>query len=144
LERKNNMIRYFINSVNTGLLAAFLINPFAARIGEAAAPLAPLPTKITVSSSLNPSTAAQSVTLTAFVSPVGPNPGAPTGTVEFIAGPASLGSVPLTSDGSNEASASITVTFQPGLYPVVVRYSGDANFAFNVSLPPMAQSVVSQ
>ncbi|WP_180539803.1 choice-of-anchor tandem repeat GloVer-containing protein [Nevskia soli] len=65
----------------------------------------------------------QSVTFTASVSAVSA-PGAPTGTVTFTNGAATLGVVPLTS-----GSASLTTSvLGPGTQSVAAVYSGDTNF----------------
>ena len=90
-----------------------------------------------VTSNNNPSRLGESVTLTASVSVDLPGRGTPTGTVEFLDGPLSLGVFALGSDGTAQASLE---TLAIGNHPITARYSGDAQFAGHLSLP-LAQSV---
>jgi hypothetical protein len=81
------------------------------------------PTSIVLISSLNPSTAGQSITFTATVT--GP---APTGTVSFFDGGTLLGSATLAG-----GSASVTVKLGVGQHPITAAYVGDANHAPSTS-----------
>ena len=64
-------------------------------------------------------------TLTATVAPPA-GTATPTGTVTFLDGTTTLGSVPLDANGT----ASLTVTtLSPGAHSITARYNGDANFA---------------
>ncbi len=82
----------------------------------------------TLKSSLNPSTAGQSVTLTATIS--GQYGGLPTGSVAFSNGSTSLGSVTL--NGSNQAVLT-TATLPQGTDQITAVYSGDTNFTGSTS-----------
>ncbi len=75
-------------------------------------------TASTVTSSLNPSTSGQSVTLTATVSP-----SAATGTVTFLDGTATLGSSTL----SGGKGTFITLSLAVGSHSIIASYSGDGN-----------------
>lgn len=84
-------------------------------------------TTTAVTSSLNPSTAGQAVTLTATVMAVKPGAGTPTGTVQFVIDGANSGD-PVALGG--DASAGISVdSLAVGTHTVVANYRGDANFA---------------
>ena len=76
---------------------------------------------ITATSSLNPSSPGQSVTLNATVTGAG---GAPSGTVTFTDGAALLGSAHL---AAGAASLS-TATLAAGSHPIVLVYDGDDTF----------------
>ena len=87
-------------------------------------------TTTTVTSSQNPSSYLQPVTLTATVTASGG--GSPTGTVEFLAdgldisGCSAVQLVPI----QNGSAATCTIaTLQPGGHSIVANYSGDANFS---------------
>lgn len=82
----------------------------------------------TLKSSVNPSGAGQSVTLTATVS--GQYGGVPTGSVAFSNGSASLGSANLI--GSNQASLT-TSALPQGSDSITAVYSGDTNFTGSTS-----------
>jgi len=84
-----------------------------------------------VTSSLNPSSDAQSVTLTASVQPVAPATGMPTGTVSFFDNSTILTSG-LGLDGTGQASFS-TSSLNPGTHSITASYTGDANFVNSVS-----------
>jgi len=87
----------------------------------------------TPSSSLNPSTYGQAVTLTAAVTS---SAGTPTGTVQFLDGTMSLGTVALSSGSASITTAGVSA----GARSITAVYSGDANFAGSTS-PPLAQTV---
>ena len=81
-------------------------------------------TTTAVTSSANPSVFNQSVTFTATVTPVSGS-GTPTGTVQFQADGANLGSaVTLNGGVATVSTSSLTV----GTHPITAAYSGDANF----------------
>jgi hypothetical protein len=84
---------------------------------------------VALSSSLNPSTAGQSVTFTATVAAVSPGAGTPTGSVTFYDGSTSLGSQTL-SGGSASVSTS---TLPVGGDSITAVYSGDTNFTTETS-----------
>jgi Bacterial Ig-like domain (group 3)/IPT/TIG domain/Beta-propeller repeat/Dockerin type I domain len=89
-------------------------------------------TTTTVTSSLNPSTYLQPVTLTATVVPNVVAGTIPTGTVQFKDGAAFLYSPGTLSSGA----ASITVSnLVPGTHSITAEYSGDADNAPNTSAP---------
>lgn len=76
-----------------------------------------------LSSSLNPSTYATAVTLTAQVTgSAGP---LPTGTIDFFEGATALGTIPLNGSGNSSASFS---TLSVGSHSFTAVYSGDANY----------------
>ncbi|MEK7755022.1 MAG: Ig-like domain repeat protein, partial [Acidobacteriota bacterium] len=77
-------------------------------------------TSTTVASSLNPSTIGQSVTFTAQVTGSGP---APTGTVVFRDGAATLATAALAGGTATFATSSLTV----GSHSITAAYSGDAS-----------------
>jgi hypothetical protein len=91
-------------------------------------------TSVTITSSLNPSTVGQAVTLTATVK--SSTTGTPTGTVEFTNYGASLGTATISG-----GKASITVTnFSANIHPITGIYSGDSNFLTSTS-PTFQQTV---
>jgi hypothetical protein len=83
---------------------------------------------VAVSSALNPSFYGQSVTFTAQVSA---NAGAPTGTVTFKDGSATLGTAIL----SNGQASLSTSTLTGGTHAVTAVYGGDTNFLPSTSSP---------
>jgi len=86
------------------------------------------PSSTSVSSSLNPSTYGQGVTLTAMVTATAP--GAPTGTVAFKNGTTSLGTATLNTSGL----ATLTKTNIPaGTDSITAVYNGDAETAKSTS-----------
>src|SRR5437867_821458 len=95
-----------------------------------------LNTSTSLTSTPNPSTTGQAVTLTATVSPVPPASGVPTGTVTFRDGATSLGTVTLVN-----GSASLTIsTLALGSHSLTAVYSGSATFATSTS--PVVNQVV--
>ncbi|HMC72352.1 MAG TPA: Ig-like domain-containing protein, partial [Mycobacteriales bacterium] len=88
--------------------------------------LANVPSAVSLHSSRNPVTAPNSVTFTATVSSGG---GAPTGTVEFFDGSASLGSAPIAAGKAALTVSSLT----PGGHLITAHYNGDPNFAASTS-----------
>jgi hypothetical protein len=86
----------------------------------------PSPTSVTVSSSANPATYGQNVTLSATVQSSG---GTPTGSVAFMDGTATLGSAALSSGG-----AQLTVSnLGAGSHSITAVYGGSANFSGSTS-----------
>ena len=79
-----------------------------------------------------PTVSGQAVTLTATVSPVAPDTGAPTGSVEFFDGTESLGTAPL--NGTGEASLSVT-DLAVGSRSITAEYLGAATFGRSTSSP---------
>jgi hypothetical protein len=79
----------------------------------------------TVSSSLNPATAGQSVTLTATVTGNGP-----TGTVQFLDGSVNLGALVSLAGGTATLT---TATLSVATHPITAVYSGDAGNAPSTS-----------
>jgi len=93
-------------------------------------------TSTSLTSTPNPSTLGQTVTLSATVSAVAPAVGIPTGTVTFRDGATSLGVVTLVN-----GSASLTVsTLTTGSHSLTAVYSGSPNF--NASTSPAVTQVV--
>jgi hypothetical protein len=82
-------------------------------------------TTTTLSSSVNPSVAGQSVTFTASVTPSS-GTSTPSGTVTFLDGATVIGSSPVDAGGS---AAFTTSTLSVGPHSITVQYSGDATFA---------------
>lgn len=82
-------------------------------------------TSSTVVSSLNPSPYGQSVTFTATVAAVSPGAGAPTGTVDFKDGAATLASGVAVSGGQASFSTS---ALNAATHSITAVYSGDGNF----------------
>src|SRR5262249_19344355 len=88
-------------------------------------------TRLQTTSSLNPSKAGQSVTFTTTVRQSVPGTGVPTGTVNFLDGNTSLGTVPL-----NAGVAMLTTSaLSQGTHNIVASYSGDTNFNPNTAKP---------
>src|SRR6058998_3984313 len=87
-------------------------------------------TTTTLSSTPNPSTAGQGVTLTATVLPVAPATGVPTGSVSFRDGTTTIGSATLGATGT----ASIVVsTLTAGSHSLTAAYAGAGNFLASTS-----------
>jgi hypothetical protein len=92
-------------------------------------------TSTALSSSPNPSTVGQAVTLTGTVT--SPTSGTRTGTVTFLDGATSLGTGTLNAGGA----ATLQFTFQSaGQHSITAKYAGDSNFADSIS-PAVTQSV---
>ncbi len=91
------------------------------------------PTTTTLGSSLNPSQSGQVVTLTAQVTGSGPTP---TGTMKFLDGRKTLGTVALSAGVATLETAKLTV----GTHSITAEYSGDADNAKNTS--PVLDQVV--
>jgi YVTN family beta-propeller protein len=83
-----------------------------------------------LSSNLNPANVGQTVTLTATVAVVAPGTGTPTGSVIFLDGSTSLGTVTL---GANLRATLNISTLTAGTHSLTAQYSGDANFLASTS-----------
>jgi subtilase family serine protease len=87
-----------------------------------------------LSSSINPVPTGSNVTFTATLTAVSPGSGTPTGTVQFFADSAPLGS-PVTLVGGLAGIS--TSSLPPGLHSISNQYTGDGNFfASTASLTP--------
>jgi subtilisin family serine protease len=93
-------------------------------------------TATTLTSSANPSTPGQTVTLTATVAVTAPARGTPSGTVEFKDGATVLGSGALTGDKASFAAANLSV----GQHAITAAYLGDGNLLGSTS-PAVTQIV---
>ena len=91
------------------------------------------PTTTTLSSTPNPSQSGQAVTLTAQVASSGPTP---TGTMKFLDGKKTLGTVALSAGAATFGTAKLTV----GTHSITAEYSGDADNAKSTS--PVLDQVV--
>src|SRR5262249_23197173 len=81
-------------------------------------------TTTTLTTTPNPSSLGQTVTLTATVSPVAPATGVPTGTVTFKDGATTIGTAALGATGS---ASLIVSTFAVGSHPLTAAYGGGGN-----------------
>jgi uncharacterized protein (TIGR03437 family) len=95
------------------------------------------PSTTTLTSSPNPSTFGQSVTLTATVSPT-----AATGTVTFYDGAPSLATLLGTGALSGGTATLALSTLAVGTHLLTACYSGDANYGPSCSAPPLPQKVL--
>ena len=98
---------------------------YAGSAGTASHTVNKASTTTSVTSSVNPSLSAQSVTFTATIAVTAPGAGTRTGTVQFKDGASNLGS-PVTVAG-NQASFS-TSALSVGGHSITAVYSGDTNF----------------
>jgi len=89
-----------------------------------------------LTSTPNPSTTGQTVTLTATVSAVAPATGTPTGTVTFRDGATALSTVTLVNGSASFQTAALAV----GSHPLTATYNGSATFATSTS--PVVTQVV--
>lgn len=97
-------------------------------------------TTTVLGTSANPAYAGAALTLTASVTSSG---GVPTGTVTFLDGTVTLGSIPLAGSGSAAAKASLTLTSLPaGIHSLTSSYAGDSRDG--ASLSPMVPEEVLQ
>jgi autotransporter-associated beta strand protein len=87
----------------------------------------------TLASSSNPSVGGQPVTFTAFVTPVSPAAGTPTGTVTFFANGIAIGTSALNPATGQASFTTSTLGF--GATTVVAVYSGDTVFRGSSSTP---------
>jgi hypothetical protein len=88
-------------------------------------------TTTTLASSVNPSAYAQTLSLVAAVQP--PGSGSATGTVTFLDGSTTLGTVTV----SNNLAQLSVATLSVGLHTLTAQYSGDSKFAASTSSPVM-------
>ena len=93
------------------------------------------PSATALASSLNPSVGGQSVTFTATITSTAG--GTPTGTVKFMDGANSLGTVAL---NGSAAATFTTLTLALSSHSITASYGGDSNFAGSVS-PAVSQAV---
>src|SRR5437899_2616309 len=93
-------------------------------------------TSTSLTSTPNPSTLGQTVTLSATVSAVAPAVGIPTGTVTFRDGATSLGVVTLVNGSASFQTAALAV----GSHPLTATYNGSATFATSTS--PVVTQIV--
>ena len=106
-----------INTLALGVIALLaMVLPVAP--AQAQAPRAQ--TVTSVSADMNPAPSGAAVTLTANVAPLAGTQAVATGTVEFFSVLNSIGKATLVNTNGT-ASASITVQFVTGLYPISVR-----------------------
>jgi hypothetical protein len=85
---------------------------------------------VAVGSSANSVVFGQAVTLTATVSAIAPGTGTPTGTVTYLDGTATLGTVTLDATGhATLSTSSLTV----GSHSIQASYGGDSNFTSSIS-----------
>ncbi len=89
------------------------------------------PTSTAVTSSANPSSYGQPVTLTATVAAGGG--GAPTGTVSFLDGTATIGTASLAVVGGNDQAALTVSSLPEGTDSITAVYGGDANYPGSTS-----------
>ncbi len=82
-----------------------------------------------ITSSLNPSISAQTVTFTATITAVSPESGTPTGTVTFREGSKVLDTATLSDGTASFATSSLPI----GSHSIKVAYGGDANFKSSTS-----------
>ena len=97
-------------------------------------------TSTTVASSMNPSVAGQSVTITATVSAIAPGSGARTGTVNFQDGGFTIAGCAAQAVSAAGTATCATSFATVGAHPLTGVYSGDANFTGSTSLS-LAQNV---
>ncbi len=89
-----------------------------------------------VTSSINPSVYGQSVTFTAIVTAVAPGSGTPTGSITFLDGSTTLGTVTLNGRKATFKTTALAI----GPQTITVSYSGDGNFLSSTS-GPLTQTV---
>ncbi len=87
----------------------------------------PPPSLTAVTSSPNPSTVGELVTMTATVSPAGPP--APTGTVGFTSNGAAISGCTAVTLGSSRTAVCTTTGLAVGTDAIVATYSGDTNYS---------------
>jgi hypothetical protein len=94
----------------------------------------PKPSRTTFSSSARQLTDGDKVTVKAIVTAISAPDGVPTGSIEFVDGATSLGSVTLAA-GDGGMQGSLELTLGVGPHPITVKYSGDPIFGGSVSQP---------
>lgn len=122
--------QYSVGAASGGLLplspAPVAAGMDPVEVGVSPAPLAA--TSASVSSSVNPSSAGESVTFTAAVSP-DPATGVPSGTVTFEDGSTTLGTGTLSAATASFTTSSLSV----GTHAISAVYGADANFTGSTS-----------
>jgi hypothetical protein len=93
--------------------------------------VAPAPTAVVLTPSVDEGQAGVPVTFTVTVSPVAPAAGVPTGTVTILDGTTVLGTAQLDENGQ----AVFSFAFDAGDYSLTVSYDGDNNFQPGISDP---------
>jgi len=93
-------------------------------------------TSSAVASAANPSVFGQPVTFTATVSAASPGAGTPTGTVTFMEGASTLGTVSLSGGSASISTAGLSVS----THLITVVYGSDSNFLGSTS-PALSQAV---
>ena len=87
--------------------------------------ITPANSALAVSTSANPSPTGSNVTFTATVTAVSPGSGTTTGTIQFLADGAALGSPAILSGGIASVS---TTSLSHGTHTISAQYAGDGNF----------------
>jgi large repetitive protein len=87
-------------------------------------------TAVALTSSPQPSSFTQPVSLSATVTPVAPGAGAPTGTVQFFDGGTALGTAAVQANGRATLT---TGGLSAGVHTITASYSGDVNFTDGTS-----------
>ncbi|MEI9811734.1 MAG: Ig-like domain repeat protein [Acidobacteriota bacterium] len=88
---------------------------------------------VTLSATPNPATAGAEIKLTSKVTPPSTTGAAPTGTVTFLEGATTLGTVAL--DASGTAVLTLPKGFISGTHTLVARFDGDSNYPAASSVP---------
>jgi uncharacterized repeat protein (TIGR01451 family) len=95
-------------------------------------------TTTTVTSSPNPSTAGQPVTIAATVTANAPGGGTPTGAIQFVIDGANFGGPVAMTNGKAQFT---TQLLTPGSHSITAQYSGDTNFLTSSGSVPGGQTV---
>jgi len=134
-----------IGSPSVPKLAAFLtlvaVACFATYHRADAQAGVPIPTRTEVVVEQQIASEGQPIAIAASVSVLGPNPDAPTGTVDFFDAAVLLGNAPLVLR-DHQASASIRVTLPAGVHPIIAKYQGTDIHAFSISAPPVPLEIL--
>jgi len=93
----------------------------------------PVTTTVAVTSSPDPSSLGQPVTLTATVTPAGLGPASPTGELLFFSGSNVLGAASVSTSAAVTTGSFTTTSLPAGPSSVTASYSGDFNYASSVS-----------
>jgi hypothetical protein len=91
-------------------------------------------TTISVQSSVNPTPYGSALTFTATVAAVAPGAGAPTGSVVFMDGSTTLGTVSLTPGASSSTASFSSSALAAGMHSITVEYGGSTDFNSSLSL----------
>ena len=123
----------FVPVIAAALLIAVI------KISGAQSPV--IPTRTEVSSSANPVSASQTLTITARVNPVAPSPNAPSGALQFYDANVLLGAATLAQVNGVATAVLSNVHLDPGSHPLIAKYAGDEHFGASDSVPPLPQRV---